>query len=103
MAHADIEMMASVCFIFLANVPHDLSLLASGVTPAREAELAGGTPKVPKGQGLGPVVCSHYFVHGHSWPRLRVLRLQPVCYRLKPARIRRQCRKNIDDLIAALG
>ena len=40
-------------FIFLANVPSDLSLLAFGIPPAREAESAGGMPKVPKGQGLG--------------------------------------------------
>ena len=32
---------------FLPNVPDDLSLLASGVTPAREAE-AGGMTEVPK-------------------------------------------------------
>jgi len=31
----------------LANVPHHLSLLASGVTPAREAE-AGGMTEVPQ-------------------------------------------------------
>jgi hypothetical protein len=35
------------------NVPSDLSLLAFGIPPAREAESAGGMPKVPKGQGLG--------------------------------------------------
>ena len=41
-------------FIYsLPNVPSDLSLLAFGIPPAREAELAGGMPKVPKGQGLG--------------------------------------------------
>ncbi|MFA7345660.1 MAG: hypothetical protein WC003_15280, partial [Terrimicrobiaceae bacterium] len=34
-------------------VPSDLSLLAFGMPPAREAESAGGMPKVPKGQGLG--------------------------------------------------
>ena len=39
--------------IYSANVPSDLSLLAFGIPPAREAELAGGMPKVPKGQGLG--------------------------------------------------
>ena len=39
--------------ISLPNVPSDLSLLAFGIPPAREAELAGGMPKVPKGQGLG--------------------------------------------------
>ena len=39
--------------IDLANVPSDLSLLAFGIPPAREAESAGGMPKVPKGQGLG--------------------------------------------------
>ena len=33
--------------IFSANVPDEVSLLASGVTPAREAE-AGGMPEVPK-------------------------------------------------------
>ena len=38
---------------FLPNVPSDLSLLAFGIPPAREAESAGGMPKVPKGQGLG--------------------------------------------------
>ena len=38
---------------FFANVPSDLSLLAFGIPPAREAESAGGMPKVPKGQGLG--------------------------------------------------
>ena len=32
---------------FLANVPDDLSLLASGVTPACETE-AGGMTEVPK-------------------------------------------------------
>ena len=37
----------------LANVPSDLSLLAFGIPPAREAESAGGMPKVPQGQGLG--------------------------------------------------
>jgi hypothetical protein len=41
--------------IFSANVPSDLSLLAFGIPPAREAESAGGMPKVPKGQGLGPL------------------------------------------------
>jgi len=39
--------------IFFANVPSDLSLLASGMAPAREAESAGAMPEVPKGQGLG--------------------------------------------------
>jgi len=38
---------------FLPNVPSDLSLLAFGIPPAREAESGGGIPKVPKGQGLG--------------------------------------------------
>jgi hypothetical protein len=40
-------------YISLPNVPHHLSLLAFGIPPAREAESAGGVPKVPKGQGLG--------------------------------------------------
>jgi len=39
--------------LFLPNVPSDLSLLAFGIPPAREADSAGGMPKVPKGQGLG--------------------------------------------------
>ena len=39
-------------FIILANVPSDLSLLAFGMPPAREAELAGGMTKVPKAWGL---------------------------------------------------
>ena len=39
--------------VMLANVPSDLSLLAFGTAPAREAESAGAVPKVPKGQGLG--------------------------------------------------
>jgi hypothetical protein len=34
-------------FLF-ANVPHHLSLLASGMTPAREAEKAGGMTEVPQ-------------------------------------------------------
>ncbi len=38
---------------YIFAVPSDLSLLAFGIPPAREAELAGGMPKVPKGQGLG--------------------------------------------------
>jgi len=45
--------------IFSANVPSDLSALAFG-TPAREAELAGAVPKVPKGQGLGRLDRSHF-------------------------------------------
>jgi len=43
------------------HVPSDLSLLAFGIPPAREAELAGGMPKVPKGQGLGRLARSAYF------------------------------------------
>ena len=46
----------------MPNVPSDLSLLAFGIPPAREAESAGGMPKVPKGQGLGPLVCSALFL-----------------------------------------
>ena len=53
------EVVASAQFCS-ANVPDDLSLLASGVTPAREAESAGGMTEVPKGQGLAPSVCSQY-------------------------------------------
>jgi hypothetical protein len=34
-------------YIVLPNVPDEVSLLASGVAPAREAE-AGGMPEVPK-------------------------------------------------------
>ena len=34
--------------MLLPNVPDDLSLLASGMTPAREAESAGGMTEVPK-------------------------------------------------------
>jgi len=48
--------------IFLANVPSDLSLLAFGIPPAREAESAGGMPKVPKGQGLGRLARWAYFL-----------------------------------------
>ena len=47
---------------FLPNVPSDLSLLAFGIPPAREAESAGGMPKVPKGQGLGRLACSDIFL-----------------------------------------
>ncbi len=47
--------------ILIANVPSDLSLLAFGIPPAREADSAGGMPKVPKGQGLGPLARSNYF------------------------------------------
>jgi hypothetical protein len=48
-------------FIVFANVPSDLSLLAFGIPPAREAESAGGMPKVPEGQGLGRLVCWAFF------------------------------------------
>jgi hypothetical protein len=41
-------MQTALDFICLPNVPDDLSLLASGVTPAREAEKAGGMTEVPK-------------------------------------------------------
>jgi len=51
----------SFCFYYYANVPSDLSLLASGMAPAREAESAGAMPEVPKGQGLGRLACSDYF------------------------------------------
>jgi len=44
---------AGVLPYYFANVPSDLSLLASGMAPAREAESAGAMPEVPKGQGLG--------------------------------------------------
>jgi len=37
---------------FLANVPGQVSPLAFGMTPAREAERAGGMTKVPKAWGL---------------------------------------------------
>jgi hypothetical protein len=47
--------------LFSANVPSDLSLLAFGIPPACGAESAGGMPKVPKGQGLGRLACSHRF------------------------------------------
>jgi hypothetical protein len=36
----------------LSNDSSDLSLLAFGIPPAREAESAAGMPKVPKGQEL---------------------------------------------------
>jgi len=35
--------------IILPNVPSDLSLLAFGIPPAREAESAGSMTEVPKG------------------------------------------------------
>lgn len=38
---------------FFADVPDHLSLLASGMTPAGEADKAGGMTKVPQAQGLG--------------------------------------------------
>jgi len=47
--------------VILPNVPHHLSLLAFGIPPAREAESAGGMPKVPKGQGLGACARSAIF------------------------------------------
>jgi len=51
--NGDIRHMKNRSGFDLANVPSDLSLLAFGIPPAREAESAGGMPKVPKGQGLG--------------------------------------------------
>jgi len=49
-----------MAIIFSANVPSDLSLLAFGIPRAREAESAGGMPKVPKGQGLGRLARVYY-------------------------------------------
>jgi hypothetical protein len=49
----------------MPNVPSDLSLLAFGIPPAREAGLAGGMPKVPKGQGLGRLARSDYLLAYH--------------------------------------
>ena len=51
----------------MPNVPSDLSLLAFGIPPAREAESAGGMPKVPKGQGLGRLACSALCFYASQW------------------------------------
>jgi hypothetical protein len=40
-------------YISLPNIPGQVSPLASGMAPAREAEKAGGMTEVPKAQGLG--------------------------------------------------
>jgi hypothetical protein len=39
---------------FLPNVPDEESPLASGMSPAREAESAGDMPEVPEGRGFAP-------------------------------------------------
>jgi len=54
----------SVELNFISKVPSDLSLLAFGIPPAREAESAGGMPKAPKGHGLrstGSAFCGWSF------------------------------------------
>ena len=48
MGKASVITCVSSSDIFLANVPDEESPLASGVSPAREAESAGGMIKVPK-------------------------------------------------------
>lgn len=47
-------------YLIVPNVPDEVSLLASGVAPAREAEKAGGMTEVPQAQGLAPSACSHF-------------------------------------------
>jgi len=44
----------SILFFSWANVADEVSPLASGVTPAREAEKAGDMAEVPKGRGFAP-------------------------------------------------
>jgi len=66
--------MIELRLISFPNVPSDLSLLAFGIPPAREAESAGGMPKVPKGQGLGRLACSAYSCS----ELLRVVGVMPV-------------------------
>jgi len=46
----------------MPNVPGQVSPLAFGMTPAREAEKAGGMSKVPKAWGLTAPARSHFFV-----------------------------------------
>ena len=49
--------------ISLPNIPSDLSLLAFGIPPAREAESVGGMSEVPKGQELARLV-RHFILAG---------------------------------------
>jgi len=50
--------------IFQANVPGQVSPLAFGMTPAREAEKAGGMTKVPQAWGLTAPARSHIIFRG---------------------------------------
>jgi len=76
-------------FVLLPNVPSDLSLPALGIPPAREAESAGGLPKVPKGQGLGRLArwvysfffCNEPFDNGSE--RVRAILIVDVDWNLE--------------------
>jgi len=50
--------------VFFANVPGQVSPLAFGMTPAREAEKAGVMTKVPQAWGLtAPARSAYLFCH----------------------------------------
>jgi hypothetical protein len=55
-------------YIF-ANVPGQVSPLAFGMAPAREAEIAGGMTKVPKAWGLAEPACSEFLFNSISVER----------------------------------
>ena len=89
-------------FICFANVPSDLSLLAFGIPPAREAELAGGMPKVPKGQGLGRLARSAVFFESDSACQCGIEGLAIVTKSNKPLSRSDRIRMNTSMVIAAL-
>ncbi len=74
-----LQTLHSVKFLF-PNVPSDLSLLAFGIPPAREADSAGGMPKVPKGQGLGRLASPSSFCGGLlAGLKNKIRNLGPLC------------------------
>jgi len=55
----------------IANVPGQVSPLAFGMAPAREAEIAGGMTKVPKAWGLAAPARSAY-ISSSDMPAIRI-------------------------------
>jgi hypothetical protein len=62
--HAGQRLSGSEATFSYANVPGQVSPLAFGMTPAREAEKAGGMTKVPQAWGLTAPARSHIFFRG---------------------------------------
>ncbi len=84
------------------NVPSELSLLAFGIPPAREAETAGGMPKIPKGQGLGRLARSAILFEFDSACHCGIEGLAIVTKSKKPLSRTDRIRMNTSMVIAAL-